>query len=322
DGGLDGDYQRGGAGADRIVYDAADYVIDGGADRDTLILNVAATVNLANMSTSQVAGGAYVAGFEDVDASGATAGVTLTGSAYNNSLTGGAGADVISGGAGFDTLTGGAGNDVLDGGADSDYQRGGEGDDRIVYDAADYVIDGGSGRDTLVLNVAAVVNLANLSTSQIVGGTYVSSFENVDASGASAGVTLTGSQYNNSLTGGAGADVILGGGGADLLAGGLGADTFVFTAASDSAPGGRDVILDFGAGDRIDLSSIDANTGLAGDQGFTLNNQTGHAGDMAMFYDVQGDRTVVLLYTDNSGQAASIIELAGAHGLTSSDFIF
>ncbi|HWU14644.1 MAG TPA: M10 family metallopeptidase C-terminal domain-containing protein, partial [Caulobacter sp.] len=110
--------------------------------------------------------------------------------------------------------------------------------------------------------------------------------------------------------------------GADLLAGGLGADTFVFTAASDSAPGGRDVILDFAAGDRIDLSAIDANTGLAGDQGFTLNNQTGHAGDMAMFYDAQGDRTVVLLYTDNSGQAASIFELAGHQGLTSSDFIF
>jgi len=321
DGGLDGDYQRGGAGADRIVYDAADYVIDGGADRDTLILNVGATVNLANMSTSQVAGGAYVAGFEDVDASGATAGVTLTGSAYNNSLTGGALADTLVGGAGFDTLAGGAGNDVLDGGADGDYQRGGEGDDRIVYDAADYVIDGGAGRDTLVLNVGATVNLANLSSSQIAGGAYVSSFENVDASMAAAGVTLTGSQYNNSLVGGAGADMISGGGGADLLAGGFGADTFVFAAASDSAPTARDVILDFGAGDRIDLSGIDANTALAGDQGFTLNNQTGHAGDMAFFYDAQGDRTVVLLYTDNSGQAASIFELAGNHGLTTSDFI-
>jgi hypothetical protein len=29
----------------------------------------------------------------------------------------------------------------------------------------------------------------------------------------------------------------------------------------------------------------------------------------------------VLLYTDNSGQAASIFELAGNHGLTTSDFI-
>ena len=273
------------------------------------------------MSTSQVAGWAYVAGFEDVDASGATAGVTLTGSAYNNSLTGGAFADVLVGGAGFDTLAGGAGNDVLDGGADGDQQRGGEGDDRIVYDAADYVIDGGAGRDTLVLKVGAVVNLANLSSSQIAGATYVSSFENVDASGASAAVTLTGSQFANSLVGGAGADVITGGGGADLLTGGFGADTFVFAASSDAAPTARDVILDFGAGDRIDLSGIDANTGLAGDQGFTLNNQTGHAGDMAMFYDAQGDRTVVLLYTDNSGQASSILELAGNHGLTTSDFI-
>ena len=138
---------------------------------------------------------------------------------------------------------------------------------------------------------------------------------------STAGVTLNGSQFANSLVGGAGADVITGGGGADLLTGGFGADTFVFAATSDSAPTARDVILDFGVGDRIDLSGIDANTGLAGDQGFTLNNQTGHAGDMAMFYDAQGDRTVVLHYTDNSAQASSIFELAGNHGLTTSDFI-
>jgi VCBS repeat-containing protein len=322
DGGADGDYQRGGDGADRIVYDAADYVIDGGAGRDVLILKGAATVTLGAFSTSQVVGGAYVTGFEDVDASGATAGVTLTGSQFNNTLTGSAFADTLKGGAGFDVLTGGAGDDSLDGGADSDYQRGGDGADRIVYDAADYGIDGGAGRDVLVLNVGATVTLANMSTSQVAGGAYVSSFEDIDASGATASVTLAGSQFANSLTGGAGADLIAGGGGADVLAGGLGADTFVFTATSDSAPTARDVILDFGTGDKIDLSGIDANTGLAGDQAFTLSNQMGHAGDIAVFYNAASDRTVVSLYVDNSGQAAAILDLVGDHPMTASNFIF
>ncbi|WP_369800343.1 calcium-binding protein, partial [Caulobacter sp. Root1472] len=124
-------------------------------------------------------------------------------------MVGGAFADTLMGRGGFDVLNGGAGADFLDGGADADQQRGEAGDDRIVYDAADTVIDGGAGSDTLVLNTAATVNLGNFSTSQVSGGSaYVAGFEDVDASAASAAVVLNGSQYNNKLVGGAFADTL------------------------------------------------------------------------------------------------------------------
>ena len=76
------------------------------------------------------------------------------------------------------------------------------------------------------------------------------------------------------IVGGAGADVIFARGGNDVITGGLGADTlrgqlgsdtFVYTAPADSGAAARDLIVQFEAGDRIDLSSIDAVAGGAGD---------------------------------------------------------
>ena len=64
---------------------------------------------------------------------------------------------------------------------------------------------------------------------------------------------IAGEGGDDSLFGGAGADEIAGGRGKDRLDGGKGADTFVF------GPGdGRDVIADWGRGDRIDLSAFGA----------------------------------------------------------------
>ncbi|WP_369800342.1 calcium-binding protein, partial [Caulobacter sp. Root1472] len=197
------------SGDDTFTYDRTVATLSGGAGHDTLVLTAAATVDLGD-AVNQVAGGtAVVTGFEDVDASAASGAVVLTGSTADNKLIGAAYADTLTGGGGADTLTGGDGADVLDGGTGSDQQRGEAGDDRIVYDAADTVIDGGAGRDTLVLKTAATVNLGNFSTSQISGGTaYVGGFEDVDASAASAAVVLNGSQYNNKLVGGAFADTL------------------------------------------------------------------------------------------------------------------
>jgi Ca2+-binding RTX toxin-like protein len=56
---------------------------------------------------------------------------------------------------------------------------------------------------------------------------------------------------------------------ANCLTGGAGNDLFVFTAASQSTPLARDAIADFtgvGAGDLIDVSTIDARSGVAGNQ--------------------------------------------------------
>lgn len=89
---------------------------------------------------------------------------------------------------------------------------------------------------------------------------------------------LFGGTGNDTLNGGNGNDLLHGGAGRDILTGGGGVfafDTFAYNFASESLPGvlNRDVITDFNGrgallGDRIDLSAIDANALLAGNQAF------------------------------------------------------
>lgn len=68
-----------------------------------------------------------------------------------------------------------------------------------------------------------------------------------------------------------GNDTLTGGANQDSLEGGIGADRFDFNSVSESPSGGLiDHILDFNRlqGDQIDLSTIDANVLLPGNQAF------------------------------------------------------
>lgn len=88
--------------------------------------------------------------------------------------------------------------------------------------------------------------------------------------------TLKGMAGNDRIDGGAGDDTLIGGVGADRLVGGSGADFFLFQTVGESriAATGRDEIVDFNAaeGDRLDLSRIDANSKVVGNQAFTLGD--------------------------------------------------
>ena len=101
--------------------------------------------------------------------------------------------------------------------------------------------------------------------------------------GATGRDLLLGGAGADTLSGGGGADVLRGGPGRDRLAGGWGDDRFVFADAADSQSGAGacDVIRAAGgaaafqgagapAGDRIDVSEIDADADAAGDQGFVF----------------------------------------------------
>lgn len=133
-----------------------------------------------------------------------------------------------------------------------------------------------------------------------------------NAIGGSGADTILGNEFANTIRGNAGNDRIDGGGGADLLYGGSGSDTFLFDALTDSAPNAIDRILDFTSGsDRIDLSAIDANAGVSGDQAFTrVSAFSGAIGQAVFAYnsatnvtsvslDVNGDRVADMVFQVN-----------------------
>lgn len=80
-------------------------------------------------------------------------------------------------------------------------------------------------------------------------------------SGGSGNDTLLGGAGLDLLSGGTGNDRLDGGAGRDRLVGGAGADNFVFLPADSSAGLQADRIMDFRAGDRIDLTGFDLSLG-------------------------------------------------------------
>jgi VCBS repeat-containing protein len=137
--------------------------------------------------------------------------------------------------------------------------------------------------------------------------------------------TVFGGADDDNLEGGAGNDILNGGSGGDDLTGDAGADIFRFYLASESTAAVRDRIRDFSSaqGDKIDLSLIDANTILGGNNDFTLSASfTGAAGQLihgttATGYLVQGD-----VNGDAVADIVFQVDLVGAASLTANDFIY
>jgi len=135
--------------------------------------------------------------------------------------------------------------------------------------------------------------------------------------------TLDGLAGNDRLLAQAGNDVLIGGLGRDLLAGGTGSDVFDFNDVLDSGITSttRDQIGDFKttARDKIDLSTIDANTGIAGDQAFTYIGALAFSAPGQIRFNPQ-ER---VLYGSNDADTAPefSILLSGVKTLASADFV-
>jgi Ca2+-binding RTX toxin-like protein len=123
---------------------------------------------------------------------------------------------------------------------------------------------------------------------------------------------------DDTLKGGAKNDLLFGNLGADTLSGGGGADVFRYDSTAESNSASKDHILDFAPGtDKIDLSRIDANTLVAGDQAFTFIGNaafSGVAGQLRTYVqggenylagDVNGDGLAD--FTVNTGAGAPVV---------------
>jgi Ca2+-binding RTX toxin-like protein len=299
--GLGGaDQMFGGAGNDTYVVDNAGDVVTelSGQGTDTVKASISYTLG-ANVEKLTLTGSAALSG---------------TGNTLANTITGNSGANALYGAAGNDTLDGGTGADLLYGNAGNDTY--------VVDNAGDSVVElSGEGTDTVKSSIAYVlgadVEKLTLTGSASIGGT-----------GNELANTLTGNTGNNYLDGGSGNDIIAGGKGVDSLWGGLGADKFDFNAITDSLVGpNRDLVLDFSRieGDKIDLSTIDANPNLSGNQVFGFIGEsafTGAAGQVRAASGGIAGGTLIQIDTNGDTLADLEVGLAGfTLTLASSDFI-
>ena len=275
-------------------------------------------VNGTDANEILIASNQNLGGFYTLNAGGGND--FLFGGATVDVLHGGDGDDFLFGGDGTDELYGEAGNDVLSGGSNSDALEGGVGDDTLSGGEGDDVLAGGEGVDLL--------DYSNMTTgfsfTLADGGTGTADVDGTDIYFDMEGVI--GGSGNDSLTGNAGDNFLQGGGGTDTMTGGnADIDTFKFNATSDSSTtlALSDLIKDFVHGtDKIDLSTIDANSGLDGDQAFLFGGN--NANTVANSVTWSQDLGNTFLQIDNNGDAIADMQIVLEHaglGLTDADFI-
>jgi Ca2+-binding RTX toxin-like protein len=223
----------------------------------------------------------------------------LTGNSLNNQIIGGKGNDTLDGGAGNDTLRGMDGGDTVFGGLDNDTIKGGNNNDWLNGQWGNDTILGDAGDDTII---------GEDGTDRLFGGNGNDWFTAGDKDDQ-----LFGQNGNDEMYGDAGNDRLTGGAGLDKLGGGGGNDTFDYNAVTESEPGaGRDVVLDFAgvgaaAGDRVDLSTIDANTGVGDNQAFAFKGTGAITGAGQVHVVASGTNT--LIQANTGGTIAPELEI-------------
>ncbi|MDQ2104127.1 Calx-beta domain-containing protein [Azospirillum isscasi] len=169
-----------------------------------------------------------------------------------------------------------------------------DGNDSLTGGPSRDTLSGGAGNDTL----------AGLGSNDLLQG-------------GSGDDVLAGGDGADTLEGGSGDDTLNGGAGNDTLEGGAGDDRFVFGSASEM---NNDRILDFGPGDRLDLSALNAR--YLGEGAFTGTPSAPGGAELRVYYSA-GTTTLVLdANGDGTGDAGLVlngvvplVELAGSPGV-------
>lgn len=312
------DKLTGNTSANKLTGDAGNDTLDGGSGIDTMIggdgddryyvRNIGDVVSETN-ATASTGGTDLVYSYLSTYTLSAnvetgrimsTGSANLTGNSLNNVLYAGTGNNTLSGGSGVDTAS---------------YAYGVSGSTGVTVSLTSTGAQstGGSGSDTLV------------SIENLIGSAYADNLTgcsgNNSLTGGNGNDRLAGASGNDKLSGGSGNDTLIGGSGRDTMTGGSGNDIFDFNAVTDSGTTSTtwDIIADFVRGqDRIDLSTIDANTTGGANDAFssTLVSNFTAAGQLKF------DSGVLYGNTDgNLSTAEFAIQLTGISTLSAADFI-
>jgi autotransporter-associated beta strand protein len=249
----------------------------------------------ANVDTLQILSNAItlasVSGFENIVMGGGSSSLTLTGAQFAG------GFDLFStlSGTGTITVNLDPANTVMNA----------RGMAVQLGSSINFNVNGSSGADSIKLALGASGNIGGgIGTDVIVGGDLV-----------------------DAINGGSDIDKIRGGGGADVLTGGSGADVFKYRNASDSGLGAAaDIITDFVSGtDRINLTRIDTNPFLAGDQNFVFVDTVAFTNNgiaQIRWVDLGADlRIEADINGDGAADMHILLQGAGAGVLTAADFV-
>jgi Ca2+-binding RTX toxin-like protein len=189
------DVVNAGGGADFVTGGRLDQ-LDGGAGRDTLLLNfnfagpvagsaTPITLVLDASGTGTASDGTSITGFEQV--------VFFLSDTGDNDVNTGNVIASISSGLGNDRLTTGSADDVVSGGGGNDVISTGDGDDQITGGDGDDQITGGAGDDTLRFAIATDgTDRVDLGT-----GADTVSFERYDGGSGNIRLTFTSSEVGN-----------------------------------------------------------------------------------------------------------------------------
>ena len=247
--------------------------------------------------------------------------------AADDTVTGDAGADEIRSAGGTDWLEGGVGNDTLDGGNDADRLYGGTDNDSLLAGSGDDWSYGGDGDDIMDAGIGVDFAYGGAGNDSVMGRTgddFIYGEAGHDTlSGDGNNDRVWGGDGNDKVYGGAGDDQLRGDAGIDLVYGGDGADRFIFTTLTDAPMSGLDRVMDFVKGvDKIDLSAIDADSTLTGNQAFHFNATLpffASAGDLNISTNLLG--TLVEGDVNGDGFSDFRVLVVSNYDLQANDFI-
>ncbi|MDW3222748.1 MAG: Calx-beta domain-containing protein [Paracoccaceae bacterium] len=321
DGGAGNDRVFAEAGDDTLIGGAGDDLLDGGVGRDTILGDTGNDILRGSDGNDVLDGGdgddTVFGGNDDDVLRGGEGNDMLDGSGGNDTIYGDAGNDTLVGQIGIDVLRGGTGEDILRGGGGDDTLFGDEDDDLMFGSAGEDLMLGGSGNDTMEGNAQADTLFGEDGNDILRGG------DGFDF--------LNGGAGDDILAGGNGNDRLIGGGGQDTLRGQGNADVFVFEAVSDSAFGISDLIdgidgVGSETGDLIDVSTIDADSTLGGDQSFTFLGELTTAQGLAagagvLWVENAGNQTRIYGSVDNDGTIDFALRVNDGAGIDADDWV-